>query len=81
MQSLPIREKRLSSTHQDAGTSPSHQEVYTSPWTNLTHQKIDNRSERTVDSPGYITSWVTKQVSVYLIKLKSYQASFMTTVL
>ena len=81
MQSLPIREKRLSSAHQDAGTSPSHQEVYTSPRTNLTHQKIDNRSERTADSPGYITPWVTKQVSVYLIKLKSYQASFMTTVL
>ena len=79
MQFLPIREKRLSSTHQNAGNSSSHQEVYTSPWTNLTHQKIDNRSERTMDSPEYITSWGTKQVSVYLIKLKSYEASFMTT--
>ena len=30
-------------------------------------------------SPGYITSWVTNQASVNLRKLKSYQASFLTT--
>ena len=35
---LPIRGKRLSSTHQSTGNSPSHQEAYTSPWTNLIHQ-------------------------------------------
>ena len=43
---LPIREKRLSSTHQSTDTSPSHQEAYTSPWTKLTHQGADNRSKR-----------------------------------
>ena len=36
---------------------------------------------RTERSPGYITSWVTKQASVSLRKLKSYQASFLTTML
>ena len=30
-------------------------------------------------SPGKIISWVTNQVSVNLRKLKSYQASFLTT--
>ena len=34
---LSIRGKRSSSTHQNAGTSPSHQEVYISHWTKLTH--------------------------------------------
>ena len=34
---LPIRGTRSSSTHQNIGTSPSHQEAYTSHWTNLTH--------------------------------------------
>ena len=35
---LPVRGKRSSSTHQNAGTRPSHQEAYTSHWTNnLTH--------------------------------------------
>ena len=46
---LPFRGKRLSSTHQSAGTSPSHQEAYTSPWSNLTHQGADNRSKRNYD--------------------------------
>ena len=32
-------------------------------------------------SPGYITSWVTNQTSVNLIKLKSYRASSPTTML
>ena len=32
-------------------------------------------------SPGYIISWVTNQASVNLRKLKSYQASFLTTML
>ena len=32
-------------------------------------------------SPGQITSWVTNQASVNLRKLKSYQASFLTTTL
>ena len=32
-------------------------------------------------SPGQITSWVTDQSLVNLIKLKSYQASFLTTTL
>ena len=35
---LPIRGTISSSTHQNTGTSPSHQEAYTSHWTNLTHQ-------------------------------------------
>ena len=35
----------------------------------------------TEHSPGQITSWVTNQVSVNLRKLKSYQASFLTTTL
>ena len=32
-------------------------------------------------SPGLITCWATKHVSVNLRKLKSYQASFLTTTL
>ena len=32
-------------------------------------------------SPGLIASWVTNQASVNLRKLKSYQASFLTTML
>ena len=32
-------------------------------------------------SPGQITSWVTNQASVNLRILKSYQASFLTTML
>jgi len=31
---LPIRGKRLSTTHQSTGTSPSQQEAYTNPWNN-----------------------------------------------
>ena len=34
---LPIRGTRSSSTQQNTGTSPPHQEVYTSHWTKLTH--------------------------------------------
>ena len=47
---LPIRGKRLSSTHQSTGTSPSHQEAYTSPWTKLTHQGEDNRNNGNYDT-------------------------------
>ena len=32
-------------------------------------------------SPGGTTSWIMNQTSVYLRKLKSYQASSLTTVL
>ena len=46
---LPFRRKRLNSTHQSTGTSPSHQEAYTSPWTSLIHQGADNRSKRNYD--------------------------------
>ena len=46
---LSFRGKRLSSTHQSAGTSLSHQEAYTSPWTKLTHQGADNRRKRNYD--------------------------------
>ena len=42
---LPITGARPSSTHQRAGTFPAHQEVCTSPWTNLTHQGADIRSK------------------------------------
>ena len=35
---LPIRRKKLSSTHWKTNTSPSFQEAYTSHWTNFTHQ-------------------------------------------
>ena len=47
---LTTRGTRPSSTHQRAGTSPSHQEDCTSPWTNLTHQGADTRSKRNYDS-------------------------------
>ena len=43
---LPTRGTRPSSAHQWTGTSPSHQEACTSPWTDLTHQGADSRSER-----------------------------------
>ena len=46
---LPFRGKRLSSTYQSAGTSPSHQEAYRSPRINLTHQEADNSSKRNYD--------------------------------
>ena len=35
----------------------------------------------TEHSPGQMTSWITNQTSVNLRKLKSYQASFLTTML
>ena len=34
---LPTREKRSSLIHQNTGTSPLHQEPYTTHWTNLSH--------------------------------------------
>ena len=46
---LPIRVKRFSSTNQRTGASPSHQETYTSSWTNLTHQGSGNRSKGTMN--------------------------------
>ena len=46
---LPIRGTRLSSTHQSTSTSPSNQEAYTSPWTNLTHQGADTINKRNYD--------------------------------
>ena len=46
---LPIRRTRSSSIHQSTGASPSHQEAYTSHWTNLTHQGADTRSKRNND--------------------------------
>ena len=46
---LPITGTRPSSTHQRAGTSPSYEEAYTSPWTNLTHQGAETRSKRNYD--------------------------------
>ena len=45
---MPFRGKRLSSILQSVGTSPSLQEAYTSPWTNLTHQRADNRRKETM---------------------------------
>ena len=46
---LPTRGTRPSSTHQWAGTSPSHQEACTSLRTNLTHQRAQTRSKRSYD--------------------------------
>ena len=43
---LPTRRTRPSSTHQWAGTSPSHHKACTGPWTNLTHQGADTRSKK-----------------------------------
>ena len=34
---VPIRKKRSSLIHQNTGTSPLHQEAYTTHWTNLSH--------------------------------------------
>ena len=38
-----------SSNHRSTGTSPSNQEAYTSPWTNITHNGADTRSKRNYD--------------------------------
>ena len=46
---LPTRVTKPSSTHHSADTSPSHQEAYTSPWTNITHLGADTRSKRYYD--------------------------------
>ena len=35
--------------HHPPDTSPSHQEVYTSPWIKLIHQGADTRSKRNYD--------------------------------
>ena len=43
---LPFRGTRPSPTHQRTGTSPSHQEACTRPWTNLTYEEADTRSKR-----------------------------------
>ena len=42
---LLIRGKRLSSIHQNAGTSPSHQEAYTRHWTNPTTRDREQKQE------------------------------------
>ena len=42
---LLIRGKRLSSTHQNTGTCPSHQEAYTSHWTSLTTEGREQKQE------------------------------------
>ena len=42
---LLIRGKRLSSTHQNAGTSPSDQEAYESHWTNITSWDREQKQE------------------------------------
>ena len=34
---LPTRKTRFSLIHQNTGTSPLHQEAYTTHWTNLSH--------------------------------------------
>ena len=40
------RRTRLISTHQWAGTSPSHQQSCRSQWTNLNHQEADTRTKK-----------------------------------
>ena len=42
---LLIRGKRLSSTHQNTGTSLSHHEAYTRHWTNLTTRGRQQKQE------------------------------------
>ena len=49
---LSTRGTRPSSTHQWAGSSPSHQEACTRPWTNLTHQRADTRRKRSYEPPA-----------------------------
>ena len=46
---LPTKGTRPSSSHHWAGTSPSHKDICTSPWTNLTNQEADTRSKRNYD--------------------------------
>ena len=43
---MTIRGTRLSSIHQWAGTSPSHQEACTSLLESLIHQEADSRSKK-----------------------------------
>jgi len=45
---LPIRGKRLNSTHQKVGTSPFHNKIYTSHRTNLTHLEQRPEARRTM---------------------------------
>ena len=42
---LPIRGKRLSPTYKSTGNVPTHQKVYTSPLTKLTHQGEGTRTK------------------------------------
>ena len=58
---LLIRESRLSSIHQSIGTSPSHQETYIRPWTNLTYQGADTKRKRNYD-PATCRKEVTNTV-------------------
>ena len=60
---LPIRRKKLSSTHQKTNTSPSSQEAYTSHWTNLTHQGQRPESRGTI-----LQSVETRPVSTNTVK-------------
>ena len=48
---LPTRGTRPSSTHQWAGTSSSHLEACTGPWTNLIHWGADTRRRTTILQP------------------------------
>ena len=48
--------------------------IFHSKWQNTLSSQVHKEH-----SPGYITSWVTYPASVNLRKLKSYQASFLTT--
>ena len=67
---LPIREKRLSSTHQKTGTSPSNQEAYRSYWTNFNYimikgtiqeqdKTIVNIYAPNIEAPQYIRQMLT----------------------
>jgi len=57
---LPTRGTKPNSTHQWAGTNPSHQEACTSPWTNLTHQGTDTRTKNCSLASGIGASLVAQ---------------------
>ena len=46
---LPVRGKRLSPTYESTGTVPTHQKVYTSLLTKLTHQGAGNKHKKNYD--------------------------------
>ena len=46
---LPTRKTRSSLIHQNKGTSPLHQEAYTTHWTNLTHWEQTAKTEGTTN--------------------------------